>query len=106
MQNASIVVVPSIWEEPYGLVVAEAMSNGAAIIASYSGGIPEIIGDAGILIKKINQKKLENAILLMTKNKKLLKKYQKLSWNNFKHSAKLSSKKLDNFRDSIFNKHY
>ena len=28
MVNASIVVVPSLWDEPYGLVVSEAMSSG------------------------------------------------------------------------------
>ena len=43
MKSASIVVIPSIWEEPFGLVAAEAMSNGACIIASKVGGIPEII---------------------------------------------------------------
>ena len=56
MKNASIVVIPSIWEEPFGLVAAEAMSNGACIIASKVGGIPEIIKDNGILIDKINLK--------------------------------------------------
>ena len=41
MKSASIVVIPSIWEEPFGLVAAEAMINGACIIASKVGGIPE-----------------------------------------------------------------
>ena len=34
MESASIIVIPSIWEEPFGLVAAEAMCNGACIIAS------------------------------------------------------------------------
>ena len=48
MKSASIIVIPSIWEEPYGLVAAEAMSNGIAIIASDIGGIPEIVKENGI----------------------------------------------------------
>ena len=105
MKGASIVVVPSLWEEPFGLVVAEAMSNGAAIIASCSGGIPEIISNNGILIKEINNKKLENAILSIASDKKSQDKYQQLSWRNFKHTAIESSKKLDDFRVKTFKDH-
>ena len=103
MMHASIVVVPSIWEEPYGLVVAEAMSNGAAIITNFSGGIPEIIGSNGIVIKNISQKKLEEALSLILKDKKELYKYQQLSWKNFKHTSLKSSKKLDLIRSRILN---
>ena len=42
MKTASIIVIPSVWEEPFGLVAAEAMSNGIGIIASDIGGITEI----------------------------------------------------------------
>ena len=62
MQISSIIVIPSLWEEPFGLVAAEAMSNGMAIIASKVGGIPEIIGKNGILIEKINELKLEEEL--------------------------------------------
>ena len=37
MRTASIIIIPSLWEEPFGLVAAEAMSNGIAIIASKVG---------------------------------------------------------------------
>ena len=54
MKSGSIIIIPSLWQEPFGLVAAEAMSNGMAIIASNSGAIPEIIEKNGILIEKIN----------------------------------------------------
>ena len=38
--------MPSIWEEPFGLVAAEAMSNSIAIIASKVGGLSEIVKKA------------------------------------------------------------
>ena len=37
MQKSSIIVIPSVWQEPFGLVAAEAMSNGIAIISSKMG---------------------------------------------------------------------
>ena len=98
MKDASIIVIPSIWEEPFGLVAAEAMSNGAAIITTLSGGIPEIVGSNGILIKNINQKKIEDALFMMLNNKKKLNKYQQLSWKNFKHTSLKSSTQLDKIR--------
>lgn len=38
---ADVVVVPSIWPEPLGLVVAEAAGYGCLVVASAVGGLPE-----------------------------------------------------------------
>ena len=54
MKNATIIIIPSLWEELFGLVAVEAMSNGIAIIASKVGGIPEIVKDNGMLIENMN----------------------------------------------------
>jgi spore coat protein SA len=40
---ADLVVVPSLWGEPFGKVVIEAMAAGRATLASNRGAIPEII---------------------------------------------------------------
>jgi glycosyltransferase involved in cell wall biosynthesis len=101
MKTASIIVIPSIWEEPFGLVAAEAMSNGACIIASKIGGIPEIIKDNGILINNLNLHKLLSNLDYLISNKNIREVYQRKAWKNFKLSAKESSKKLDNFRKNI-----
>jgi len=45
MSRARAVVVPSIWDEPFGLVVAEAMAAGAPPIAPRHGAFPELIQD-------------------------------------------------------------
>lgn len=51
LRGADICVVPSVWFEPSTLTVGEAMASGVPVIASRVGGIPEVIGDAGILVE-------------------------------------------------------
>ncbi|HEY0182088.1 MAG TPA: glycosyltransferase family 4 protein [Rhodopila sp.] len=48
MARAAIVVVPSRWAEPFGLVALEALASGAALICSPRGGLPEVAGDAAV----------------------------------------------------------
>ncbi len=106
MKSTSIIIIPSLWQEPFGLVAAEAMSNGIAIIASKVGGIPEIIKDNGILIENINFKNLQRNLINLIDDNKMRENYQIKAWKNFNHSSNLSSKKLDNFRKIIFQNFY
>ena len=48
MARAAIVVVPSRWPEPFGLVALEALASGAALICSPRGALPEVAGDAAL----------------------------------------------------------
>jgi len=48
MARAAIVVVPSRWPEPFGLVALEALASGAALICAPRGGLPEVAGDAAV----------------------------------------------------------
>jgi glycosyltransferase involved in cell wall biosynthesis len=53
-QRATIFTSPSLFQEPFGLVNAEAMACGTAVVGSNRGGIPEVLGDAGVLINPEN----------------------------------------------------
>lgn len=54
MSCCQAVVLPSIttdrWKEQFGRVLPEAMACGVPVIGSQSGNIPDMIGDAGILV--------------------------------------------------------
>ncbi len=50
MTRSAIVVVPSRWQEPFGLVALEALACGAALICADRGGLREVAGDAAIYI--------------------------------------------------------
>lgn len=41
--KADIVLVPSLWEEPFGRVAIEALASGAIVLASNIGGLPEAL---------------------------------------------------------------
>ena len=47
MKGAAVLLAPSLWNEPFGMVVIEAMATGLPVIASRMGALPEII-EAGI----------------------------------------------------------
>ncbi|HIE17567.1 MAG TPA: glycosyltransferase family 1 protein [Dehalococcoidia bacterium] len=58
---ASIAVVPSTYEG-FGLPAAEAMACGAPIVATTAGALPEVVGNAGILVPPANVRALTEAI--------------------------------------------
>jgi glycosyltransferase involved in cell wall biosynthesis len=50
------------WAEQFGRVVVEAMAHGVPVIGSSSGAIPEVIGDAGLVIPEGDGAELAKAI--------------------------------------------
>jgi glycosyltransferase involved in cell wall biosynthesis len=45
--SLDVLVVPSMWNEPLGMVVVESLQFGVPVIASHAGGIPEILSSSG-----------------------------------------------------------
>lgn len=52
---ADIFVLPSIptskWQEQFGMAIIEAMACGKPVISTFCGSIPEVVGNAGILVQ-------------------------------------------------------
>jgi glycosyltransferase involved in cell wall biosynthesis len=40
----SVLAVPSVWDEPFGLVAAEAMSERMPVVVTDAGALPEVVG--------------------------------------------------------------
>ena len=75
---ADVFVLPSYpimtWQEQFGMVLAEAMASGKPIISTLSGSIPEVAGDASLLIPPGDYKALADAVMKIKKDKSLREK--------------------------------
>lgn len=58
MREHDVALVLSRSNEPFGLVVLEAMASGLAVVASSHGGLSEACGGAGLLMDSYNQQEL------------------------------------------------
>jgi len=47
LNKHKIMVVPSIWEEPFGIVALEGLACGCRVLVSDRGGLPEALGECG-----------------------------------------------------------
>jgi len=62
-RNAKAFIFPILWEEPFGLVMIEALSCGTPVVAYGNGAVPEVIenGKTGFVVE--NEDQMANVIL-------------------------------------------
>jgi glycogen(starch) synthase len=70
IRASSIVVVPSRWQEPFGLVALQAGQESRPVVASRVGGLPEIVvdGETGLLVESENPSALADAMAYLIEN--------------------------------------
>ena len=68
--RAGIFVFPSLWHEPFGIPVIEAMAAGLPVVATRSGALPEVVldGETGILVERGDAEGLARAIRTLLAN--------------------------------------
>jgi glycosyltransferase involved in cell wall biosynthesis len=64
MSSCSVFAMPSLFES-LGLAAAEAMSWGKPVVATQVGGLPEIVGDGGILVPPKDPPAMAGALNLL-----------------------------------------
>nr|WP_240898160.1 glycosyltransferase family 4 protein [Agromyces luteolus] len=62
LRSADALVVPSKWDEPSGLTAGEGLASGLPVVASRIGGLPDVVGDAGILVPPNDPAALADAL--------------------------------------------
>ena len=60
-RHAQVFVYPS-FAEGFGMPPLEAMASGVPVITSMSTAIPEVVGDAGLLIDPYDTQSLKSAV--------------------------------------------
>jgi glycogen(starch) synthase len=71
-----IMIVPSVWEEPFGIVALEGIACGAVPIVTRSGGLPEAIGRCGLVVPKSDSAALAAAIERLNGDASLLASFR------------------------------
>jgi len=91
---ATVFVFPSLYEG-FGIPPLEAMSSGCPVVSSNLASMPEVIGDAGLLIDPKSAVKIADAISSLLENPQLrtmliergYRRSQKFSWENSAKAA-------------------
>ncbi|HVV44424.1 MAG TPA: glycosyltransferase family 1 protein [Bryobacteraceae bacterium] len=69
-QRASIFAFPSL-DEGFGMPAIEAMAAGVPVIASNRGSLPEVCGDAALLVDPASDAELAGAVEMLTRDQDL-----------------------------------
>ena len=97
---ADLAVLPSIWNEPAGLTMLEAVASGVPLITTNSGGIPEYVSNYGATILDVDDNLVSNIAnnmeKILSENTTLNNKLVEDCRNNFN-----LKKYLENFNDCI-----
>lgn len=64
LAQARVLVLPSLWEG-FGLPLVEAMHHGTPVIAAQTGSMPEVVGNAGLLVNPYSVNELADAMTRM-----------------------------------------
>jgi glycosyltransferase involved in cell wall biosynthesis len=89
LERMAVVVIPSrttpSWKEQFGRVAAEAMAAGVPVVAYASGALPEVIGDAGLLVSEGDRLALQRAVdWAQTRSRELAERGRTRAWAEFR----------------------
>ena len=102
LEKASISVICSRWEEPFGRTSLEAASRGCATIISNKGGLPETT-NSGIILNKLTSNEIYKEIKKLILNKQKLKRNQINNFKNFKFDHSYITGLIDTIRSEFIN---
>ena len=78
---ADVLILPSYpimyWQEQFGMVLAEAMASGTPVISTMSGSIPEVVGDAAVLIPPGDYNALADNVMKLMEDRALRDDFSK-----------------------------
>jgi hypothetical protein len=94
-RNTDVFILPSIWPENQPVTITEAMAAKIPVIASASGGIPELVADGmtGFLFKTGNPRHLAEKMNEFIKNPEIIREfgisgYEKIQGASLKHQVR------------------
>ena len=74
-----VMVVPSRWKEPFGIVALEGIACGCVVVGSEGGGLKDAIGPAGVTFKNDDLKDLTAQLRLVLENADIYRRCREAS---------------------------
>jgi glycosyltransferase involved in cell wall biosynthesis len=97
-------LVPSVWEEPFGIVALEGMACGCIPIVSDGGGLPDAVGKAGLIFHRGDVNDLFKRIQELLNNPGLMKELKNAAREHLKeHQANVITRKYLDIIEAIGN---
>ena len=59
---SDVALVPSVWDEAFGLAAVEAMAAGRPVVVTRAGALPEVVGDAGVVVPRSEPAAMADAL--------------------------------------------
>ena len=100
--EAAIAITPSVWQEPAGRVVLEALSSGCALITTRRGGIPEYAEGRSIILDDVTPQTIANALENLIQYKKERLVLQKSALKDYPYTLNAAGSALDQGRLAVF----
>jgi glycosyltransferase involved in cell wall biosynthesis len=101
--RASVAVVPSLYEG-FGLPAGEAMACGLPVISTTGGALPEVVGDAGLLVSPADPDSLAEAVLELLDNPNRAREIGQAGYERVHRSftwQKAAQKTVEAYRETI-----
>ena len=101
--KATAAVVPSVYEG-FGLPVGEAMACAVPVISTTGGALPEVVGDAGLLVPPADDQALAHAILTILQQPQLAQKLGRAGYQRVQQHftwLKAAQKTVAVYREAI-----
>ena len=103
--RADVFVAPSVWDEPLGLVILEAMICKTPVVVTRKGGIPLAVKDGynGLFVRPRNSNQIAEAVNKLLDDEKLRKKMGENARRTVKE--KFAWRKISKKFEYIYNKY-
>ena len=105
LKRSAITLMPSIFEEPFGLAALEAHAAGSALVSSGSGGLREASGDHAVYLDAVTPEAIVAATqeLIDDEKRRLEMTRAAQEWVLAEHDPGKRADELDTLREAIAN---
>ena len=100
-ERAAIAACPSIWQEPLGKVVVEALAGGCAVLTTRCGGIPEVAEGRALIIDNPTVSAFCDGFNALLSDQDFRRDLQMRAWNDFPFTSAAMANKVDILRKGV-----